>query len=160
VNEYEPLQRRFNFGDLVMVEDEPDQIYRIAGYQVTVYFEPGKSDRDLMYDLVDAITNEMVMPAVDEELTLLAPADKADEFLANRQSKNAPKSSGIHLAIDLDSKADRELVDMILDKYNDYMAAATDLKNVAPSKALRNWRKDAKECLSELRELIGGDESV
>jgi hypothetical protein len=157
VNEYEPLQRRFNFGDLVMVEDEPDQIYRIAGYQVTVYFEPGKSDRDLMYDLVDAITNEMVMPAVDEELTLLAPADKADEFLANRQRKETPKSSDIHLAIDLDSKADRELVDMILDKYNDYMSAATDLKHVAPKAWIRKWRKEAKECLSELRELMGGD---
>jgi hypothetical protein len=157
VNEYEPLQRRFNFGDLVMVEDEPDQIYRIAGYQVTVYFEPGKSDRDLMYDLVDAITNEMVMPAVDEELTLLAPADKADEFLANRQRKETPKSNSIHFGIDLNSRADRELVDMILDKYNDYMSAASDLKGIAPSKALRNWRKDAKECLSELRELIGGD---
>jgi hypothetical protein len=157
MNEYEPLQRRFNFGDLVMVEDEPDAIYKIAGYQVTVYFEPGKSDRDLMYDLVDAITNEMVMPAVDEELTLLAPADKAEEFLANRQSEKTPKSSDIHLAIDINSKADRELVDMILDKYNDLMSAASDLKNVAPSSAVRKWRKDAKECLAELRELMGGD---
>jgi hypothetical protein len=99
----------------------------------------------------------MVMPAVDEELTLLAAADKADEFLANRQRKETPKSSNIHFGIDLNNRADRELVDMILDKYNDLMSAASDLKNVAPSSAVRKWRKDAKECLAELRELMGGD---
>jgi hypothetical protein len=110
-----------------------------------------------MYDLEDAITGDIVMPAIDEELTLLAAAEKADEFLANRQRKETPKSSDIYLAIDLNSKADRELVDMILDKYNDYMSAATDLKNVAPGTAVRKWRKDAKECLNELRELMGGE---
>lgn len=157
MQDFEPIQRRFSFGDLVMVEDEPDRIYRISGYQVTVYYEPGKTDKDLMYDLEDAITGDIVMPAVDEELTLLAPAEKAEEFLANRQRKESPKTKDNYLAIDLSSNADRELIDMILDKHNDYMYAATDLKNVAPNASIRKWRKDAKECLNELRELMGGD---
>jgi hypothetical protein len=145
MNEFEPMQKRFSFGDLVRIEDEPDKIYRIVGYQVTVYFEPNKTERDLMYDLADPFTGDMVMPAVDEELELVVSADNADEFISNRQRDNQPKSSDIYLAIDLNSKADRELVDMILDKYNDYMSAATDLKNVAPGPAVRKWRKDAKE---------------
>jgi hypothetical protein len=155
--EAEALRRRFNIGDIVTCEDEGDRLFRVGGYQVTVYFEIDRTDKELMYDLIDAISFDTVMPATDAELTLVVAADKADEFLANRQGQEQPKSNDIHLAIDLSNRADRELIDMVLDKYNDYMAVATDLKSVAPKAALRKWRKDAKECLAELRELMGGE---
>jgi hypothetical protein len=78
----------FNFGDLVKVNGYFPRVFKITGYREEKWIYPGEEWDEIIFELVDAYTGDWV-EAEEEDLTLVASADKADEYL---KTNDAPAS--------------------------------------------------------------------
>jgi hypothetical protein len=71
----------FNFGDLVRVDGYGARVFVVDGYREERYYHPDESWTDIVYELHCAWTGGR-MEADEEDLTLVAPAENAEEYLA------------------------------------------------------------------------------
>jgi hypothetical protein len=79
-----------DFGDLVEVDGYPNRVFRVEGYQLITNCYPDEEYTEIVYDLVDAISGEW-LEADAEDLTLLADAGQADEYLKTIDLRNYPR---------------------------------------------------------------------
>lgn len=86
------MSRKFNFGDIVKVSGYWPRVFRIDGYRNEEYHYPGEIWTDIVYELIDAHCYEWI-EADEDDLTLVAPAHKADEYLAKNPAPNEDRNA-------------------------------------------------------------------
>lgn len=110
-------------GDLVIVKEYEDRVFQVEGYSISENYYYGGYWRDILYDLVDVSSGDLVL-AFDEDVTRLATADKAEEYLEKQQnatqksytlSVDSPESDKTEVAVRTQSRT----IDDFLDEYND-----------------------------------------
>jgi hypothetical protein len=80
----------FAFGDLVRVNGYWPRVFKVLGYREEHYYYPDEQWTELVYELSDAITAEW-LEADEEDLSLVASTEDADEYLAvNPHQYEAP----------------------------------------------------------------------
>lgn len=75
---------KFNFGDLVTCEGYPDTLFTIDGWRVEHHYYPEAEWTETVYELIGVYLVEWI-EADEEDLRLVAKADKADEYLASHK---------------------------------------------------------------------------
>jgi signal peptidase I len=76
---------KFNIGDLVRI-DGIERLYKVDGIIVEQRFYSNKEWTDVFYELKD-IETRSVLDADEFELSLVSPADKAEEYLKDYKPK-------------------------------------------------------------------------
>jgi hypothetical protein len=136
------------FGDLVEVDGYPNRVFRVESYRFIVNYHPNVTFSEIVYDLSDAITDEWLEADADD-LTLLADAGQADEYLKTIDLRNYPRPQMFSFSIipvteevaSLERsltpreksakeaeerkqmrKLEAEIIDDLLDQYNDAKA--------------------------------------
>lgn len=70
-----------SFGDLVNVVGYGANVYQVDSYRVEMNYFPDEQFTETIYDLTE-VTSGSWIEAEFDDLTLLAPADQADDYLA------------------------------------------------------------------------------
>ena len=76
---------KFKIGDLVRI-DGIERLYKVDGITVEQRFYSNKEWTDIFYELKD-IETRSVLDADEFELSLVSPADKAEEYLKDYKPK-------------------------------------------------------------------------
>lgn len=76
---------KFNIGDLVRI-DGIERLYKVDGITVEQRFYSNKEWTDVFYELKD-IETRSILDADEFELSLVSPADKAEEYLKDYKPK-------------------------------------------------------------------------
>ncbi|AZU61019.1 hypothetical protein [Neobacillus mesonae] len=71
----------FNFGDLVRVAGYHPRIFEVDGRRIEHWQYSDEEWTDIVYELYDVATSDWI-EASEEDLTLVAEADQAEEYLA------------------------------------------------------------------------------
>lgn len=71
---------KFNFGDLVTCAGYPDRFFTVDSWRVEQHYFPEAEWTETVYELTDVYSAEW-LEADEEDLRLVAKADKADEYL-------------------------------------------------------------------------------
>lgn len=79
---WEPM--KFNFGDIVTCEGYPDRLFTIDGWRVEQHYYPEAEWTETVYELTDVYSAEWI-EADEEDLTLVATADKAETYIAEHK---------------------------------------------------------------------------
>lgn len=75
---------KFNFGDLVTCEGYPDRLFTVDSWRVEQHYYPEAEWTETVYELTDVNSAEW-LEADEEDLRLVAKADKAEEYLASHK---------------------------------------------------------------------------
>ena len=81
-------ETKYKIGDLVRAKGYEDRIFQVEAYIISEHYGEGGHWKDVTYDLTDVVTFEYTI-AFQEDLTLLAEADGAYEYL----KKNKPSET-------------------------------------------------------------------
>jgi signal peptidase I len=76
---------KFNIGDLVRI-DGIERLYKVDGIIVEQHFYSNKEWTDVFYEIKD-IETRSILDADEFELSLVSPADKAEEYLKDYKPK-------------------------------------------------------------------------
>lgn len=82
----------FNFGDLVRVNGYYPRIFQVDGIRVEQWLYPDEDWTDVIFELYDVGNNDWI-EAISEDLTLVADAGQADEYLAANPTPVEPSST-------------------------------------------------------------------
>jgi hypothetical protein len=125
------IEYRFFFGDLVQVEGYGTDYFKIVGFRTEIWRYKENAWEDVIYELSRVSDGEW-LEAHEDELTLIAEADKADHVIKKlgliHPVKKTIKSSNSPVPAALKSKKDqvssyeerKQMIDSLLDLYNDY----------------------------------------
>jgi hypothetical protein len=72
---------QFNFGDLVRVNGYFPRLFEIDGRRIETWQYAEEQWTDIVYEVYDVLSSDWV-ECVEEDITLVAEADKADDYLA------------------------------------------------------------------------------
>lgn len=127
------IEYRYFFGDIVQVKGYSSDLFRVVGFRTEIWRYKEDAWEDVIYELSRVSDGEW-LEAGEEELTLIADAENADTFiqklgllyLVNQKQKpielqepaNSPRRAEKQLL--REKKEQRQLVDGLLDIYNDY----------------------------------------
>ncbi|RHW42256.1 hypothetical protein D1B31_06425 [Neobacillus notoginsengisoli] len=131
--EHLDIEYKFFFGDLVQVKGYGNDLFRVVGVRTEIWRYKEDAWEDIIYELARVKDGEW-LEAGEEELTLLADAEHADTFIKKlgflsiigkqektAQSRTESKNTKSEEAQELEKRRQkRELVDSLLDIYNDY----------------------------------------
>lgn len=138
INEYEgkliekehiDIEYRYFFGDLVQVKGYGADFFKIVGFRTEIWRYKQDAWEDVIYEL-SRISDGEWLEAGEEELTLVADAESADTFiqklgllyLVNKQAHSAVQPPKKKEKEELKKRKNKkELIDGLLDLYNDYM---------------------------------------
>jgi signal peptidase I len=81
---------KFNIGDLVRI-DGIERLYKVDGITVEQRFYSNKEWTDVFYELKD-IETRSILDADEFELSLVSPADKAEEYLKDYKPKGGDET--------------------------------------------------------------------
>lgn len=120
---------KFNIGDLVRI-DGIERLYKVDGIIVEQHFYSNKEWTDVFYELKD-IETRSILDADEFELSLVSPADKAEEYLKDykpkggdepvfdfepiRKPKPTPENERYNKQLERERK-----INELLDERNDY----------------------------------------
>lgn len=79
----------FGFGDIVRVAGYYPRLFKVDGYREEHYYYPNEQWTEFVYELYDAHTSEWI-EADEEDLALVAEADKAEEYLEANPQASTP----------------------------------------------------------------------
>lgn len=74
----------YNFGDIVRVSGYDDRIFSVDSWRVEQHYSPEAEWTETVYLLTDVYSAEW-LEADEEDLRLVAKADKAEEYLASHK---------------------------------------------------------------------------
>ncbi|MGM0837736.1 MAG: hypothetical protein ACQEV7_16395 [Bacillota bacterium] len=80
------------FGDLVEIDGYESRVYQVESYRVETNFYPNEQTTDVVYDLVDVVHGDY-LEADASDITLLADAGQADEYMRTIDYANYPQQS-------------------------------------------------------------------
>lgn len=127
------IEYKFFIGDLVQVNGYGAELFKVVGFRTEIWRYKEDAWEDVIYELSRVSDGEW-LEVGEEDLTLVADAESADTFiqklgllyLINKQEK-ASKVTDVRNAkkkIELDEiarkKEKKELIDHLLDIFNDY----------------------------------------
>jgi hypothetical protein len=87
------------FGDIVEIAGYEGRAYQVESYRVETNFYPTEQTTDIIYDVVCVIHGDY-LEADAEDLTLLADAGQADEYMRTIDYENYPKPTDYTIGID------------------------------------------------------------
>jgi hypothetical protein len=127
------IEYKFFFGDLVQVSGYGADLFKVVGVRTEIWRYKEDAWEDIIYEL-SRISDGEWLEAGEEELTLVADAENADTFiqklgllyLVNKQDKaqKNPKIQNMVRKSEVEEierkKEKKELIDNLLDIFNDY----------------------------------------
>jgi hypothetical protein len=127
------IEYKFFFGDLVQVSGYGSELFKVVGFRTEIWRYKEDAWEDVVYELSRVRDGEW-LEASEEELTLVADAESADTFIQklgllymiNKQQNpiKLPKLQNILRKSEVEEmerkKEQKELIDSLLDIYNDY----------------------------------------
>jgi hypothetical protein len=127
------IEYKFFFGDLVQVSGYGADLFKVVGFRTEIWRYKEDAWEDVIYEL-SRVSDGDWLEAGEEELTLVADAENADTFiqklgllyLVNKKEKieKNPKVQGMVRKAELEEivrkKEKKELIDNLLDIFNDY----------------------------------------
>ncbi len=127
------IEYKFFFGDLVQVSGYGADLFKVVGFRTEIWRYKEDAWEDVIYELSRVSDGEW-LEAGEEELTFVADAESADTFiqklgllyLVNKQEQTAgkPKTQNMVRKAELEEierkKEKKQLIDNLLDIYNDY----------------------------------------
>lgn len=141
------MSAKFNFGDIVSVSGYYPRVFRIDGYRNEEYHYPSEVWSDRVYELIDAHCYEWV-EADEDDLTLVAPSHKADEYLA----KNPAPTEASDLTNSVPWKSIRRTGDDTMAKENRKPTARElSAKEAEERKAARKEKAEEIDNLLDMR---------
>lgn len=137
--EHIDIQYNYFFGDIVQVKGQGSELFRIVGFRTEIWRYKEDAWEDVIYEL-SRISDAEWLEAREEELTLVADSDHADEFLkklgslyfSDKKKKKLPevslekvetKGPGFRKEekeILSNIQERKQVIDGLLDLYNDY----------------------------------------
>jgi hypothetical protein len=127
------IEYQFFFGDLVQVSGYGSDLFKVVGFRTEIWRYKEDAWEDVIYELSRVSDGEW-LEAGEEEITLVADAESADTFiqklgllyLVNNEEKQVTVSQKQNMVrkAELDAierkKEKRQLIDHLLDIFNDY----------------------------------------
>ncbi|SFA92044.1 MULTISPECIES: hypothetical protein [unclassified Bacillus (in: firmicutes)] len=127
------IEYKYFFGDLVQVSGYGADLFKIVGFRTEIWRYREDAWEDVIYEL-SRVSDGDWLEAGEEELTLVADAESADTFiqklgllyLINKQQKplKLPMPHNLYRKAELEElerkKEKKQLIDSLLDIYNDY----------------------------------------
>ncbi|MBO0958308.1 hypothetical protein J1P26_01065 [Neobacillus sp. MM2021_6] len=128
------IEYKFFFGDLVQVSGYGADLFKVVGFRTEIWRYKEDAWEDVIYELSRVSDGEW-LEAGEEELTLVADAENADTFiqklgllyLVNKNEKTEKNPKLLQNMIrkaeveEIERKKEKkELIDNLLDIYNDY----------------------------------------
>jgi hypothetical protein len=127
------IEYKFFFGDLVQVSGYGSELFKVVGFRTEIWRYKEDAWEDVVYELSRVRDGEW-LEASEEELTLVADAESADTFIQklgllymiNKQQNpiKLPKLQNLLRKAEVEEmerkKEQKELIDSLLDIYNDY----------------------------------------
>jgi hypothetical protein len=113
----------FQFGDLVQVDGYETRIFEILGYCVEHYYYPDEQYTDIVFELSDVHTGE-ILETDEPDLTLLCRQPQAQAYVDRLPTdrKPSPREESSRLAEERKQlrKMKAEIIDDLLDRIRDY----------------------------------------
>jgi hypothetical protein len=127
------VEYQFFFGDLVQVSGYGSDLFKVVGFRTEIWRYKEDAWEDVIYELSRVSDGEW-LEAGEEEITLVADAESADTFiqklgllyLVNNEEKQVTVSQKQNMVrkAELEAierkKEKRQLIDHLLDIFNDY----------------------------------------
>ena len=127
------IEYQFFFGDLVQVSGYGSDLFKVVGFRTEIWRYKEDAWEDVIYELSRVSDGEW-LEAGEEEITLVADAESADTFiqklgllyLVNNEEKQVAVSQKQNLVKKAEleeierKKEKKQLIDHLLDIYNDY----------------------------------------
>lgn len=127
------IEYQFFFGDLVQVSGYGSDLFKVVGFRTEIWRYKEDAWEDVIYELSRVSDGEW-LEAGEEEITLIADAESADTFiqklgllyLVNNEEKQVTVSQKQNMVrkAELEAierkKEKRQLIDHLLDIFNDY----------------------------------------
>ncbi len=125
------IEYKYFFGDLVQVAGYEEEYFKVVGFRTEIWRYKENAWEDIVYEL-SRLSDGAWLEANEDELILIADAEQADSHfrklgLYPAKKQSVPKDSkaqkvnqkqeqkAVHQTAD-----DRQLIDQLLDMYNDY----------------------------------------
>lgn len=127
------IEYRFFIGDLVKVRGYGSNLFKIMGFRTEIWRYKSDAWEDIIYELSRVSDGEW-LEAADDELTLVADKESADTFIQKlgllyimdkkKKPINLNKTNSSYRQSEKElletAKEKKELIDGLLDLYNDY----------------------------------------
>ncbi|WP_078546395.1 hypothetical protein [Litchfieldia alkalitelluris] len=127
------IKYHFYFGDLVFVDGYGTDIFKVVGIRTEIWRYKEGSFEEVIYEL-SRISDGEWLEAAQEELILIADCENAEEFLQRLalfyMIRKEKKTMELHAIMDMSKKTEKEIsklkkekeeiIDGLLDVYNDY----------------------------------------
>lgn len=127
------IEYKFLFGDLVQVSGYGGDLFRVVGFRTEIWRYKEDAWEDVIYELSRVSDGEW-LEVGEEELTLVADAESAETFiqklgllyLINKQQQpiKLPNLQNLYRKAEVETleqrKEKKQLIDSLLDIYNDY----------------------------------------
>jgi hypothetical protein len=131
-SEHIDIEYKYFFGDLVQVSSYGPDLFKVIGFRTEIWRYKEDAWEDVIYELSRVSDGEW-LEAGEEELTLVADAESADTFIQklgllylinNQQKPKLPLPQNLPRKAELEElerkKEQKQLIDSLLDIYNDY----------------------------------------
>lgn len=115
------LPRKATFGDIVTVLGYGDALYKVENFTEQTINEPNGKVSEVFYDLTDVADYTNYVIADDEDITVVATADKADEYFAQNPPTDYVKSEVTKVTKKTEVKTKQAVIDGLLDELNQTM---------------------------------------
>ncbi|MED1604385.1 hypothetical protein P4U90_03525 [Cytobacillus kochii] len=173
--EHVDIEYQYFFGDLVQVKGYGTEIFKVVGFRTEIWRYKEDAWEDVIYEL-SRISDGEWLEAGEEELSLLSDAEQADEFieklgmlfLINQQAiteiKNNEDFCNQNVEVsrtDLTTNEEKQIIDGLLDIYNDYSFLYNFFQDEEYKKAMKIILKKLETITTKVKKVnLTKDETV
>ncbi|MBD7936209.1 MULTISPECIES: hypothetical protein [Cytobacillus] len=173
--EHVDIEYQYFFGDLVQVKGYGTEIFKVVGFRTEIWRYKEDAWEDVIYEL-SRISDGEWLEAGEEELSLLSDAEQADEFieklgmlfLINQQAiteiKNNEDFCNQNVEVsrtDLTTNEEKQIIDGLLDIYNDYSFLYNFFQDEEYEKAMKIILKKLETITTKVKKVnLTKDETV
>lgn len=153
------IEYQFYFGDIVQVKGYGTDLFKIVGFRTEIWRYKEDAWEDVIYEL-SRISDGEWLESTEDELTLVADAEQADNFLKKLGNLYMMNTKEVSLKLpepikqtknpknELDQK---KIIDGLLDVYNDYEILSKMFND-------QEYDRVKKLILRKLKKLLNNDE--
>ncbi|MCE4047327.1 MULTISPECIES: hypothetical protein [Bacillaceae] len=156
------IEYRYFIGDLVKVKGYGSNLFKIMGFRTEIWRYKSDAWEDIIYELSRVSDGEW-LEAGEEELTLVADAENADSFIQKlgllyimdkkKKPVNLQKTNSSYRKSEKEllesTKEKQELIDGLLDIYNDYQLLYEMFEDLEYEHAMRLTIRKLKQLSSK-----------
>lgn len=173
--EHVDIEYQYFFGDLVQVKGYGTEIFKVVGFRTEIWRYKEDAWEDVIYEL-SRISDGEWLEAGEEELSLLSDAEQADEFIeklgmlflinqkAITEIKNNEDFCNQNVEVsrtDLTTNEEKQIIDGLLDIYNDYSFLYNFFQDEEYEKAMKIILKKLETITTKVKKVnLTKDETV